>query len=673
MKVQTWCVRSPQQWEQVVACVTGGEFAFDTEYEDRGWPNRIVVGMSLAWKADGKYTKVYVPLNHYQQHLVTGEWSRIPTQLTYEQIRSGLQTMIDAAPRVFMHNALADLKSLHKMGIVTADTVLFDTMIGSWLLWVDRPTGHGLKELTKKYFHHVMLDLGTMAPKETVEDMSKPRLKSGKNKGKYRTKKTGVMLVTRVLFDDNIVKYASEDPLYTLLLGEKWEPEIAQKGYTDVFNKWCMPQLHYLNEMEEVGMVIDRKQLKALVTEVEAVTEKARQEMFTLAEYEFNPKSNPQLNKLLFGPDSTFKITPKEEDKGSSGYYSTNKLAMKLYAAEGNEICQKITTYSKHMHLLSAIKGWMKRLKKSSDGLWRLYGHFSMHTTRTGRLSSNNPNLQNIPVRDKEYMPRKSFVAPKGFVFLDADFSQIELRLLAHKSQDERMVRTMNANGDIHVETAIIVYHLKPPKELDQAGIIKWVKEHHSEKRTKSKNVNFASIYGSGPKGLVLRFDIPLDEAQDFLVKHAMIFPGVYVWKKKMIRFCQKRGYVKTLLGRQRKLPDINLSTDGVQDKERRSYLWMKKGSAERMAVNTPIQGSAADLIGLAMIKIRKLLRASGDWLVTVFPAAQVHDELVWYVKKSVADRIKTLVLDTMRNVLKLRVPIDVEGDYGNDWVSAKP
>lgn len=668
MKVTTWCVRSPKEWERVISYVTGGEFAFDTEYE-REWPKRLIVGFSLAWKTAGEYYKVYVPFNHYQE-VSEGRWERIPTQLTEQQIRSGLQTLFDSAPRVYMHNALTDLKSAHQLGIKTADVTLVDTMIMSWLLWVDRRIGHGLKELTKKFFGHEMRELVKEAPKEMVEDRTKPRLKSGKRKGLWRLKTTGIRLMSRMPIDI-MTEYASEDTYYTLRLAEKFEPELSEKNHTDVFHKLCMKQILYLNEMEEVGMVVDLAALKKMRAEIAKDAETKQQEMWEFAGEQFNPKSVPQLNKLLFGKKSRFKIEPKGE-KGNTGLYSTNAMAMKVYAVEGHEICQKITAFSKVKHLLGMFDGWISRAKKCRDGSYRLFGTFPMHTTRTGRLSSRDPNLQNIPVRDKTYQPRKAFIAPNGFVFLDADFSQIELRLLAHFSKDKRMVATMLAGGDIHVETAIIVYHLKPPKELDQAGVIKWVKENHASYRATSKNVNFATVYGTGARGLVLRFDMALDEAQNFLKQHPKIFPQAHAWMRSMKEYCREHGYVKTILGRRRKLPDINIVLDDDLPEKTRHYLWGKKGEAERCAVNTPVQGSAADLIGLAMVKIRKLLRASGDWLVTVFPCAQVHDELCWYVKKSEVERINQIVCDAMRSVMKLRVPIDVESGYGESWAAAK-
>ena len=699
--VVTWDVRTPKQWEALLSNVVGASFSFDSEYQDHVWPDRVILGFSLAWKLRGTYHKAYIPLMHHRCDR-NGVWVRIQTQLTYDQVRPGLQMMFRNAPRVTMHNALTDLKSVHKLGVDTADVALFDTMICSWLLLVDRRIGHGLKELTKKFFRHTMTELVDSAPRETVEDMTKPVLKSGKNKGKYRTKKTGVILMTRVPLDTEIVNYASEDAYYTLLLEEKFEPELAEAGYTKLFHHLCMPQLHYLNEMEEVGMVVDKDMLVEIRDQAVKDARKVEKQLYKLAGHEFNVGSNPQLNKILFGQvkakledgrvtarkgwtvlpsgkheiglfpaESVFNIAPKG-NPGKSGFYTTGAETMSLYAAEGHEVCQMIMDLSERDHMASMITGWLKRAKKCSDGLWRLFGQFQLHTTRTGRLSSKNPNLQNIPVRGKTYQPRKAFVVKKGFVFLDADFSQVELRILAHLSKDERMLKTMLSGGDIHVETAILAYHLRPPKELDMAGVIKWVKEQHSPERSTSKNVNFASIYGAYAASLSRKFDLPLDEMQSFLNRHRSIFPGMYAWKEQQVERARARGYVKTILGRKRELPDLNIKMPFGISREENSRRWKLKSGAERRAVNSPIQGSAADLIGLAMVRIRNYFRKTGEWLKTIFPAAQIHDELVFYSQKRKADEHLKIILDIMRNVLKLRVPVEVEGKYALSWADAK-
>jgi DNA polymerase I len=677
MKVTRTLVRTPAEWNRAVEGMLASAdqtVAADSEYEDRGWPNIATTGLSFAWKErKGRYHSIYVPVNHYECD-DNGVWSRIVAQMALAQLTKGIQRLIDAGLRIVMHNAPADLKTFHGMGVTTDGIHLFDTMIASWLLETDRDCGHGLKGLTRHLYDFQMSELTEFCPWEMAEDRSKPVLKSGKNKGRYRQKKTGVLLTSRAplprMFD-----YATDDAYYTLKLSYTFAPLLEAEGLSKVFFNLEMEVQQYITEMEEHGMVINRPWLEEFSQKLVTEVAEWQQKVFNLRPGEnkgvaFNTNSGKQLNEVFF---DELGIEPRG-NVGKNGFYSLGADILKMYAnVDGIEIAKILGEVNKRLKMISTINSWLTRAVRHKDGTWRLHGNFNLHGTRTGRLSSSEPNLQNIPVRDKRFPLRRAFLAPPGMVVGDADYAQIELKILAHFSRDKRMLRIMTQGGDLHSETAKIAYHLDVPSGMSLKEEGKYIKKFFDTQRGRAKNVNFSIVYGVGERTLSVRYDVPLEEARELLANHPKIFPGAHKWLQQMRMDAARDGYVFTILGRKRHLPDAMLDPRRFPfGSAAGKNAFIKKGAAERRATNSPVQGSAADIIALAMRNIRRYFKKTGEWLVTVVPAAQVHDELVFYIKKSEAERVMSVISQIMNSALKLCVPTEADGSFGGNWIMAK-
>lgn len=423
--------------------------ALDSEFLVRGgFPNVTVVGFSFAWVKDKKLCSAYVPINHEVEE--NGVWVRDKQQIAPDVLRDGLQELIRQPgtqntiqtasglklqtdrKRIIVHNAQAELQSMHLLGVDTDHINLWDTMIASWILETDRECGHGLKGLTKHFFDYVMHELPEFCPFEYIEDRTKPPLKSGKNKGKYRVKKTGTLLVQRAPLSV-MQKYATEDAEFTYRLYRMFQPMLIQEKMEDLLLDLFMEIMQYLTEMQEYGMPIDKAFLEKMAIDLQAQAKLLEPDIFALRKGKhqgepFNIGSSKQLNVILF---DELGIEPKGKP-GKSGQFSTKADYMKLYALDGHEICKKISEHSKLEHLASMIQGWLKLAIKHPDGTWRLHGSFNLHTVRTGRLSSSSPNQQNVPTRDKRFPIRKGYVAPPGRRIVDADYEQIEIKVWAH-------------------------------------------------------------------------------------------------------------------------------------------------------------------------------------------------------------------------------------------------
>lgn len=733
MKHSTRLIKSTREWDALLEELSKHRtFSFDTEYENRGYPRIKICGFSIAWRRGrNDFHSAYVPLNHTQEiqsplpdRPEHTEWKRIEWQLPVEQIRPGLRKLMNSGKLIVMHNAQADLKILHVMGVKTPRIRIFDTMIASWLLIADRY--HGLKPLTRDIFGYTMTELSVLAPEEYFEDRTKPCLKSGKRKGLYRLKKSGIRLVARVGMNE-ILMYAGEDAYYTLRLYMGFRKKLKREKMWRLFNELLMEDVLYINEMEETGMVIDRVYMKKFVKRLSRRIARYKQRIFNrrpgkMRGVEFNIGSAPQLNLVLFGcvaktdwyhreakRGRRWRDTPPKRyesmsatqrkvfrtkysrkraefypercefhvepvgDPGKSGNYSVSADNLKRFAFDGHKVCKLISEVNGMSHLVGMVEGWLKRAVHCKDGTWRLFGNFNMHGTRTGRLSSSDPNLQNIPTRDPRYPIRKAFICPKDMRFADADYSQIELKLLAHFSGDKRMIRVFEAEGDLHSEMAIQAYKLKPPKGMSLPDQGKWVKKKHPVQRARAKTINFATIYGAGPVKLAITNDIPLPEAKKIHSAHPRTFPGAHRWMKHMRQFSTKHGYVRTLFKRKRLLPDAKINPyDFQRGDPRQRQAFIDQSAAHRRAVNTPIQGSAADMILLAMRNIRRHWMKEGVWLVNIFPTCQVHDELIFYITNDCAQEYLDTNISIMKKVYKLIVPVDAEGDIGDNWKDVK-
>jgi DNA polymerase-1 len=356
------------------------------------------------------------------------------------------------------------------------------------------------------------------------------------------------------------------------------------------------------------------------------------QDLYSMAGGEFNLNSPKQLRTVLF---DTLDLPRGKRTK--TGYSTDIEVLSKL--AEVHPFPKHLLEYRELFKLKSTYVDAIPRLADSNE---RIHTSFNQAVTSTGRLSSSNPNLQNIPMRSEiGRRIRKGFVAPAGSAILSADYSQIELRILAHLSGDENLIDAFRSNQDIHSRTAALVFDI-PESEVTV------------EHRRKAKVVNFGIVYGMSPYGLAKELSISPDDASEFIREYFLVFPGVKTWIDQTIEKAREDGLVKTMLNRVRHLPDINSS-----NRSRREF-------QERTAINTPIQGTAADLIKMAMIAIHKSLSKLGAKLIL-----QIHDELVLEVPEEKVKTVKTIVEEEMASPLSLRVPIAVELGAGANWYEA--
>lgn len=396
----------------------------------------------------------------------------------------------------------------------------------------------------------------------------------------------------------------------------------------ELYDEMELPLIEILVDMEIVGIKIEKEELIKLSDETLAIVDDLTQQIYGYAGKEFNINSPKQLSVILFDelqlPSKRKKSTAVDVLEGLRNQHPIINL---------------ILDYRKYQKFYST---YTQGLQKYITDEGRIHTSFSQTTAQTGRLSSLEPNLQNISVRDEETKQiRKVFVADSGYQFLSVDYSQIELRVLAHMANEEHMIDAFNNHVDIHTMTAQMIYECGPDDEIT------------SLMRRNAKAVNFGIIYGISDFGLSEQLSISPSQAHEFINNYLEAFDGISDYMTSIVDYCREHGYVKTIFNRRRYIPEIN-------DKN-----FVVKQRAERAAMNAPIQGSAADLIKLAMVKISDQLKKKQVESKLVL---QVHDELVLLVKDSEIEQVKTLVIDTMKHIVKLKVPLDVSSGIGNNW-----
>lgn len=391
-----------------------------------------------------------------------------------------------------------------------------------------------------------------------------------------------------------------------------------------------------LRKMEEAGILINIDFLDELNKKITAELGGLTKKIYKQAGQEFNINSPSQLATILF---EKLHLPTDEVTKTKSGYSTAASELLKLRGA--NPIIKPVMEYRELEKLRNT---YLETLPRLADGAGRVHTHFAQNTA-TGRLSSSDPNLQNIPVRTELGAElRKAFIAPAGYLLMSADYSQIELRILAHISKDQRLIDAFLNNEDVHARTAA---------ELEGVSL----QEVKPGQRRKAKTINFGIIYGISAHGLAQRTDMTRSEAKAYIDKYFALHPGVKKYMKETIAFAQKNGYVETLLGRRRELPEISSSIVNV------------RMAAERMAINAPIQGTAADLIKLAMIEMDKSLPKISPESKMIL---QVHDELIFEVPEADVKKVSDLVKTAMENIYKLDVPIVVDIGSGRNWGATK-
>ncbi|MCP3929753.1 MAG: DNA polymerase I [Bacteroidetes bacterium] len=499
---------------------------------------------------------------------------------------------------------------------VEVNGALFDTMIAHYL--IEPELRHGMNYLAETYLEYQPLSIETLIGKR---------------------KKGAKQLTMRDVGVERVKEYAAEDADVTLQLKNYFTPKLKEEELEELFFNLEIPLVKVLADLEHAGINLDSGFLNQYSAELDKEIIAIEKEIYELAGVKFNIASPRQVGNVLF---ERMEI-PYRWRKTKTGQYSTNE--------------EKLTELAKDFPIVNHIlksRGLNKLKSTYVDALpkmvnpktGRVHSSFNQALAATGRLSSNNPNLQNIPIRTPEGRKVREAFIPRDedHVLLAADYSQIELRLIAELSGDEAMLEAFNAGQDIHSATAAKVFDV-PFDEVTK------------EQRYKAKTVNFSIIYGAGATNLSRQLDIRRSEAQHLISQYFTKYLGLKVYMDKCVKDAREKGYVKTLMGRRRYLRDINSRNS------------MVRSHAERNAINTPIQGSAADMIKIAMINIHKALK-EGNYKTQMI--LQVHDELVFDVPKTELDAVKPMIEEKMKNAIpSLKVPIVVESGIGNNWLEA--
>ncbi len=571
-------------------------FAFDTETEGVDALHTRLVGMSFALRAHEAW---YVPVPADEEEART----------TVAPFAAPLQ---NTAIRKVGQNIKFDLMVLLKYGIRT-DGPLFDTMIAHYLLHPE--LRHNMDYLSETYLRYRPI---------AIESLIGPR-----GKGQRTMREVPVK---------DVCEYAAEDADVTWQLMEHFRPLLAEHGAERLFHDIEMPLVPVLAEMEEAGVTLDTEALRQSSDELNATLRSLEEEIYTLAGMEFNINSSRQVGTVLF---EHLRIEEKVK-KTKTGLYSTGEEVLEKLRSK-HPIVGKLLDYRRVKKLLSTYIDALPERVDPATG--KIHTSFNQTVTSTGRLSSSNPNLQNIPVREELGREiRKAFTADDAeSVFFSADYSQIELRIMAHFSGDEHMTDAFRHGADIHAATAAKIFGVAP-------------EEVTSDMRRRAKTANFGIIYGISAFGLAERLAIPRAEARELIDGYFASYPRIKAYMDASIRTAAERGYVETLFGRRLFLPDI------------RSRNAVVRGYAERGAINAPIQGTAADIIKIAMIGIRRRFLEEGLRSRMIL---QVHDELNFNVRKEELDVVRRIVREEMEGAATLSVPLTVDCGTGRNWLEA--
>lgn len=571
-------------------------FAFDTETDGLDPLTAGLVGMSFAIREQEAW---YVPVPANREE-ATDIVLRLAPALQHPEIEKVGQ------------NIKFDILALRKYGVQVKGP-LFDTMLAHYLL--NPELRHGMDYLAETYLKYKTVP---------IEDLIGPK---GKKQASMRTVPI-----------EQIKEYAAEDADVTLRLKHYFAPLLKQEGLESLFFEMEMPLIYVLAEMEATGVKLDTNALKQSSEVLSQQLTALEESIYDLAGQSFNINSTKQVGEILF---DKLKLDEKAKKTKTGGYSTSEEVLEKIRGK--HPIVDKLLEYRGIKKLLSTYIDALPALIHPETG--KIHTSFNQAVTATGRLSSTNPNLQNIPVRDELGREiRKAFIADDDdCIFFSADYSQIELRLMAHLSNDPHMVEAFCSGADIHAATAAKIYGIP-------------VEEVTSDMRRKAKTANFGIIYGISVFGLAERLSIPRAESKELIDGYFQTYPRIKEYMEESIRVAKEKGYVETLFKRKRFLPDIN------------SHNAIVRGYAERNAINAPIQGSAADIIKLAMIRIHQRFEAEHLKSRMIL---QVHDELNFNVRKEEFDRVKEIVLDCMEHVLQLRVPLIADCGEGKNWLEA--
>jgi len=591
------CVQTPIECSLLVATMMRQKsVCFDTETTGLDAINASLVGIAFSWQAGTGY---YVPISkdEAQRNETLKDLAPFFANETIEKVGQNLKY---------------DIKVMHQHGIAVKGP-LFDTMLAHYIINPDMR--HNMDILAETYLNY--------RPKPISDLIGK----KGKNQGSMRD----VPL-------DQQTEYAAEDADITWQLKEHFEQELGKNEQRELLNKVELPLVRVLAAMELAGISLDVQYLNNMATQLEHEAQQLAQRIFDQAGETFNLASPKQLGPILF---DKLKLVDKPK-KTKTGQYSTAE--------------EVLSTLAKNHPIVADILEWRSVQKLNNTYVSALPQDVNTHSNRvhtvynqavaaTGRLSSNHPNLQNIPIRTpRGQQVRKAFVAKDNqHVLMAADYSQIELRIIASLSEDPSMVAAFNNNEDIHAATAAKVFGV-PLEEVSR------------EQRSQAKTVNFGIIYGVSAFGLSNQTTLSRSEAKALIDTYYENYPKLKSYMSEQVDFAREQGYVATVLGRRRYLKDINSRNAIV------------RGAAERNAVNAPIQGSAADIIKIAMLRIYDKMR---EQQFKAQMLLQVHDELVFECPKSELDALTKLVKTEMENAYKLHVPLTVDVGVGHNWLEA--
>ena len=577
------------------------EFVFDLETDSLDFLTAEIAGIALSWQENKAY---YVPLQHTDFSL--------DNEHVFELIKP---IFADSGISKIAHNIKFDAQILEMHGVPVSG-IYFDTMLASYLL---NPAGqHKLDKVSEQFLNYEMIH---------IEEL----IGSGKNQIKMTD-----------LPATDVVNYAAEDADITYRLYKILHLKIHNDAMDDLLYTIEMPLVRTLMQMERDGIALDTEFIKNLSDQTGQMIEGLKIQIFNQCGEEFNLNSPQQLGTILFDKlDIQKDLNLKKPPKTKTGQYSTSEKILERYL--GHPLVEKIMDYRKLSKLKNTYLDALPELIHPVTG--KIHTSYNQSVAATGRLSSSNPNLQNIPIRTEIGRKiRKAFIpSHKDYMILSLDYSQIELRIMAHLSEDQAMIESFQSDLDIHAATAARIFNLP-------------LEEVNSDQRRKAKEINFGIIYGMSRFGLANRLHITAIEAEEFIKDYFATYPGISEYMKITIENAARLGYVETMMHRRRYLPEIKSSNRQIRE------------FAERTAINTPIQGSAADLIKIAMNRVYQMMV---EQKLEATMLLQVHDELVFEVQKNILTEFTSQVKEIMESAFKLKVQVKVDSGSGSNWLEA--
>ncbi|MFO7554259.1 MAG: DNA polymerase I [Desulfobacterales bacterium] len=582
--------------ELIAKLDSAGVFAVDTETTSKDPMKAKLVGLSFSMTQDEAF---YIPCAH--------DYPEVPEQLELNTVLSLLRPVLES-PHVKKvgQNIKYDWMVLKRHGINLAG-VIFDTMVASYLINPSK-RAHNLDQIAIDFLDHKTITYEEVSGKKDISFAEIPLEKA--------------------------VPYACEDADITLMAYHVLKPKLERAGLMELYNNVELPLIPVLMNMEMTGICVDREKLMALSKSFEHQLEQLERMIYSVAGEEFNIKSAQQLGTILF---EKLKLPVQKKTRKKTGY--STDVNVLTFLAEKHELPELVLRHRTLAKLKSTYTDALLDLVHPETG--RIHTSYNQTVTATGRLSSSDPNLQNIPIRTDEGIEiRKAFVPRKDWILVSADYSQIELRILAHYADDDILIDAFKNDEDIHTRTATEVFQVFP-------SFITY------ELRRQAKVINFGIVYGMSPYGLSKELGISQKMAKTYIDNYFARYKGVKTFIDRAISDARKTKRTSTLLGRIRLLPDIESPNKNVRE------------FAERTAINTPIQGMAADLIKLAMIQVDAAFRERGLKSVMLL---SVHDEIVFEVPPEEFESVKNLVKEIMEGILDLKVPLKVNVASGNNW-----